>query len=632
MSNSHRSTEWRGRTVSNDDSKENTPLLHPPVRRASDGSLPIPPRTMRSYSAEIFNHGNNSEVEDLNSGFESDTMLTTSQRKSARFLGPRSLEMPTFFHRGLPSVDEFRDPNPRQLNSNKVNPAHGFHAAAAANKAIRSSRVRKKIAARSKGGEFQARRRKRRLYFCCIAGEIDVEKMADRFNTPYLGLKGRMYDEVLHLYMADTDSLSIPKEEIAWILNNPSLQHQASSYEQENTRHFMEQLGVHTIVEANDSAGSFDEKKSQRREFLRTHRHPSHRHTDDDTTFDENTDNEEIRYAATVTSPLHATAATTTIATGAGTGGALRTALPSLLGPPPRTASFDDSYEPTPRHSGKGGGGGGGGGGVGLGMGLDDHGEYLDAPEHIDEEALLSSAVFWNYGGKEIFVFDFGAMVFWGYQDHEVQRILELAKEYIVKGKLSEIEFEAGEDDMAFVTSYEAESITIANDVIVLPDRVSVKSRLAVSFAIAQSSVLSIFEARIEQKIEDYKYIPDTLAKSGKVALTPKELGNMIGEVFVIRHDVNLHSEILDIPDFFWKENSIEPLYRMTASYLEMEPRTEVLNKRLDLLRELLRLLQHQHETSHGVTLEWIVIWLIVVSVVLELMLWVGEVIGVDLG
>lgn len=24
------------------------------------------------------------------------------------------------------------------------------------------------------------------------------------------------------------------------------------------------------------------------------------------------------------------------------------------------------------------------------------------------------------------------------------------------------------------------------------------------------------------------------------------------GEVFVIRHDVNLHTEILDTPDFFW--------------------------------------------------------------------------------
>ena len=94
--------------------------------------------------------------------------------------------------------------------------------------------------------------------------------------------------------------------------------------------------------------------------------------------------------------------------------------------------------------------------------------------------------------------------------------------------------------------------ITIANDVISVPENSSVKSRLAVSFAIAQSAVLAVFEARIERKIEEYKYIPETLAKNGKVRLSPKQLGTMIGEVFVIRHDVNLHSEILDKPDFFW--------------------------------------------------------------------------------
>jgi hypothetical protein len=98
-------------------------------------------------------------------------------------------------------------------------------------------------------------------------------------------------------------------------------------------------------------------------------------------------------------------------------------------------------------------------------------------------------------------------------------------------------------------------SISIANDVISVPEGSSVKSRLAVSFAIAQSAVLAVFEARIESKIAEYKYIPETLAKNGKVRLSPKQLGTMIGEVFVIRHDVNLHSEILDKPDFFWYYN-----------------------------------------------------------------------------
>jgi len=86
-----------------------------------------------------------------------------------------------------------------------------------------------------------------------------------------------------------------------------------------------------------------------------------------------------------------------------------------------------------------------------------------------------------------------------------------------------------------------------------------------------------------------------------------------------MQHDVNLHSEILDLPDYFWKENKVEPLYRMSMLYMEMDPRIAVLNKRLDLLRELLKVLQQQHENAHNVKLEWIVIGLIVISCVLEL-------------
>ena len=52
--------------------------------------------------------------------------------------------------------------------------------------------------------------------------------------------------------------------------------------------------------------------------------------------------------------------------------------------------------------------------------------------------------------------------------------------------------------------------------------------RLSVSFAIAQSSVLAIFESRIEKKVEEYKYIPEALAAYGKVHLSELQLGRMI--------------------------------------------------------------------------------------------------------
>ena len=47
---------------------------------------------------------------------------------------------------------------------------------------MKTGRQRKRMAARSKGGEFQAKRRKRRVYFCCIGSEIDVEKLVDRYS------------------------------------------------------------------------------------------------------------------------------------------------------------------------------------------------------------------------------------------------------------------------------------------------------------------------------------------------------------------------------------------------------------------------------------------------------------------
>ena len=87
---------------------------------------------------------------------------------------------------------------------------------------------------------------------------------------------------------------------------------------------------------------------------------------------------------------------------------------------------------------------------------------------------------------------------------------------------------------MAFVYDYDALDISIANDVITLPSRCEVKERLAVSFAVAQSTILSIFEARVENKIEEYKFIPETLANSGKVELSTKQLGVMIGGYKVI--------------------------------------------------------------------------------------------------
>ena len=145
--------------------------------------------------------------------------------------------------------------------------------------------------------------------------------------------------------------------------------------------------------------------------------------------------------------------------------------------------------------------------------------------------------------------------------------MLDIIKDYATGGLVDTKEFEAGEDDMAFVAgsnqspflkkqmsidSGTSGSTFIANDVIHIPTETHCKHRLAISFALAQSTVLSILETRITNKVDDYKYIPETLAETGQVVLSARLIGTMVGEIFVIRHDLNLHTDILDTPDFFW--------------------------------------------------------------------------------
>ena len=231
---------------------------------------------------------------------------------------------------------------------------------------------------------------------------------------------------------------------------------------------------------------------------------------------------------------------------------------------------------------------------------------------------------------QEVFVFQFGVVVFWGVGPGEEHTILNYARQFVKHGKVSDAEFSSGEDDMAFVLSSEEEvaCVSIANDVLTLPEKMDIKQRLSVSFAIAQSSVVSIFEERIDRKVEEYKFIPEALAKVGKVSLPVRRVGMMIGDIFVIRHDLNLHSDILDIPDFFWEEDRYYSDYQTIAKYLEMETRVDVINTRLDMMKELLDMIQQQMQNEHARKLEWIVIWLILVEVAIEVLVGGGTLLG----
>lgn len=211
----------------------------------------------------------------------------------------------------------------------------------------------------------------------------------------------------------------------------------------------------------------------------------------------------------------------------------------------------------------------------------------------------------------EVFYFSYGVFVCWGFtlkEEHEMlNAIKEYEKEPIVKPELDEFTYVYGE------------AMKIEEDEIILQNKGTL-TKLAIAHGIAQSVKLTIFEEMIQKTIDHTKYLPEALAKKGKISLSRKEISCKMGELFTERNFINLHSEILDTPEFFWDHPELEPFYRRTAHYLDVSKRVEVLNKRLNVIHELFEILSNELNHQHSSRLEWTIIFLIIIEVVIALL------------
>ena len=88
----------------------------------------------------------------------------------------------------------------------------------------------------------------------------------------------------------------------------------------------------------------------------------------------------------------------------------------------------------------------------------------------------------------------------------------------------------------------------------------------------------------------------------------------MSGHLFKLRVDVNLTSDVLDTPDLFWSEASLQALYDAIRQYLEIDQRAQTLNERLAVANDLLEII-HEHLNNNAMSkITWIIIALIVAA------------------
>ncbi|KAI9229493.1 MAG: hypothetical protein DHS80DRAFT_13820 [Piptocephalis tieghemiana] len=213
----------------------------------------------------------------------------------------------------------------------------------------------------------------------------------------------------------------------------------------------------------------------------------------------------------------------------------------------------------------------------------------------------------------ELFVFDYGVIVIWGMEEEEEKRVLKELRSFTFE-EIDDDDVETEEFHFHYNNLYQPR---IYNDIITLKNPNNYMTKLAISHAIAQSTKLALFERLAELRIEQTAVIPQEMASTGTVHMSRKDITKLIGQLFIVRINVNLVSNVLDTPEIFWSEPALEPLYQAIRGYLEISQRTEIINQRVTVIGDLLEMLKDHLNQNHSTKLEWIIIYLITFEAVI---------------
>ena len=274
-----------------------------------------------------------------------------------------------------------------------------------------------------------------------------------------------------------------------------------------------------------------------------------------------------------------------------------------------------------------------------------------------EKEAVGSKEIYEKTGG-EMFFFKDGSFVCWNVSGDEIEDIRKLLKEHgVEKGSYREGILEYEHVDYVYKSSSEQrvtspafnpaelrstagkgeeeecgerhrvrklsetefdEPLNCINFSSAVSDHQQLLEKYAFSNGLQLSVKLGIWESLLDEYIRSMGEIPRNMKDEKPLGLSRKEIMKKTGELLYLRHNINLLSDLLDTPDFYWDRPELETYFSVMYSNLDLKDRTQVINNKLNYSHELAEVLRTHLQENHSLKLEWCIIGLITVEVVFE--------------
>ncbi|KAF8137368.1 hypothetical protein EV363DRAFT_1254046 [Boletus edulis] len=219
----------------------------------------------------------------------------------------------------------------------------------------------------------------------------------------------------------------------------------------------------------------------------------------------------------------------------------------------------------------------------------------------------------------EVVFFAYGVAVFYGFTEAQERSIIDdLANAGIFRRMIKQSDWDI--EECHFTIDPSVLHPRIYNDFFTFKSP-SHLLKLSVAHAFAQSTLLAMYETTASRVLSDplAVSIPRQLAESGALSLKRKDALRLTGRLFKLRRDVNLVSNVLDVPELFWTEASLGGLYESVREYMEVEVRVRALNEKLLVASDFLDAI-HDHLNDGAMErITWIIIWLIIFTIFVEM-------------
>ncbi|GAB5571988.1 required for meiotic nuclear division protein 1 homolog isoform X1 [Prionailurus iriomotensis] len=175
-----------------------------------------------------------------------------------------------------------------------------------------------------------------------------------------------------------------------------------------------------------------------------------------------------------------------------------------------------------------------------------------------------------------IFFFREGAAVFWNVKDKTMKHVMQVLEKHEIQPY--EIALVHWENEELNYIKTEGQSKLHRGEIrlnseLDLDD--AILEKFAFSNALCLSVKLAIWEASLDKFVESIQSIPEALKAGKKVKLSHQEVMQKMGELFALRHRINLSSDFLITPDFYWDRENLEQLYDKTCQFLSITRRVK---------------------------------------------------------